>query len=147
MKRCFQLMMGVLLGILFMSNVHAAELPSSGVTYFMTYPDGEEVITESYEEASSDPEKVIFEGVTDSEGKIVLEGLSNKGELRVVQTVPNGYTSELKEFTLDLSKSRSIEVVDSVKKVKNPKTSPIIVPIILICFVMLSLFLLITKKV
>ena len=145
MKKKYLLFMGFIFGFFLMSNVYAAELPRTGVTYFITYPNGEETVTESYDEASSDPEKIIFEGMTDSDGKVILEGLDNIGELRIVQNIPNGYSSDSKEYTIDLSQTRSIEIIN--KNLTNPKTSPIIISIVVLVFVLASLLLFRMKNV
>jgi hypothetical protein len=42
-----------LIGIIYMPIVNAEELPREGVTYFITYPNGEETVTNNYDEAMS----------------------------------------------------------------------------------------------
>ena len=46
MKRFIKLCFVFLLGVILIPMVHAAELPKTGVTYFMTYPNGEVEVTE-----------------------------------------------------------------------------------------------------
>lgn len=48
----------------------AAEIPTDGVTYFLIYPNGHEVATESYDEAMNPPEMVIYEGDTNESGEV-----------------------------------------------------------------------------
>ena len=78
--------------------VHAEELPREGVTYFLTYPDGREEITESYDEATNSEELLLYEGPTNGRGEVVLENWSNVGQLRIIQIVPDGYSSNETEI-------------------------------------------------
>ena len=112
----------LLLGFMYMPNVFAAELPREGVTYFMTYPNNEEVVTESYDEAVSEPERLIFEGVTDSNGQVTITGLGNQGEVRVES---NGI-----ETTVNLTNQRTAEI--KPKSVVNPKTGATFLFVILL---------------
>ena len=101
MKRIVKLLFVFLLGFMFIPMVHAADLPQTGVTYFMTYPNGEEVVTESYEEVVSLPEKLMFTMESDEDGMVPLCDCMG-GTVRVVQHVPNGYTTNQREMTLNL---------------------------------------------
>jgi len=112
MKRKILIIFIFILGFMLMPNVFAAELPREGVTYFMTYPNNEEVVTESYDEAVSEPERLIFEGVTDSNGQVTITGLGNQGEVRI--------TSNGGETNVNLANQRTAEI--KPKSVVNPKT-------------------------
>ena len=65
------------------TTVMAAELPDDSFAYFMTYPNGLEIGTGSYEEAISNEERLIYTGYTDSNGQITLEGWESEGEIRI----------------------------------------------------------------
>ena len=125
------------------------ELPTEGVHYFLTYPTGEEVITADYEEATDLSEKLIYTGTTNSEGKIVIGGLSSEGKLRIVQKVPAGYSVEVQEITLDLAgNNRNVEFVD-VKNgaaVVNPKTGQSIGLIFLVVTITVSAILIVKSN-
>ena len=41
MKKYLKLLLVLLLGLFFIPNVYAADLPREGVTYFLYYPNGE----------------------------------------------------------------------------------------------------------
>ena len=101
MKNIVKLLFVFLLGFMFIPMVHAADLPQTGVTYFMVYPNGEEVVTENYEEAVSLPEKLMFTMESDENGLVPLCDCMG-GTVRVVQHVPNGYTTNQREMTLTL---------------------------------------------
>lgn len=97
-------------------------LAEEGVHYFLTYPNGEEIVTTNYEEATNPKERLIYAGRTNDNGDIVLEGYSQVGELRIVQKVPIGYSTEKREITLDLSQTnRTVEFVD-FRGTVNPET-------------------------
>ncbi len=124
MKKYIYILCLFILGLLMVPKLVLAQenLPREGVYYFLTYPNGEETVTGNYEEAENPEEKLIYSGVTNTNGEIVVEGLGTEGTLRIVQKVPNGYTTEEMETTLDLSEeTRKVEFVDS--KGTNPKTS------------------------
>lgn len=121
----------LVIAVLLVPKVALAEettLPTTGVHYFLTYPNGEQVVTASYEEASNPEEKLIYTGQTNANGEVVLEGFSDTGELRIVQKVPTGYSTETEEITLDLSQARSVEFIDS--KGVNPETGQSIIFIV-----------------
>ena len=132
MKKKITLLCLMVLGILLLPKlVLADEIPRTGVHYFLTYPNGEEVVTKSYDEATNAEEKLIYSGLTSSEGQVVLEGLLDKGTLRIVQKVPNGYTTDTTEVTLDLAQGKSnVEFIDY--KGSNPNTGQSLFFIILV---------------
>ena len=118
----------VLLFIFFLPfNVFA--LPREGVYYFFTYPNGLEVVSENYEDTVDEKEILLYSGTSDSNGEVVLEGWDNQGTIRIVEKVPNGYSTESKEITVDLSKQSSAEFVNT-KGMINPKTGKSIILII-----------------
>ncbi len=145
MRKKISLLCLFVLGLLMLPKLVLAEdLPREGVHYFLTYPDGSEVVTKSYEEATSQEEKLIYSGLTSSEGQVVLEGLLDEGSLRIVQKVPNGYTTDTTEVSLDLSQGKSpVEFVDY--KGVNPKTGQSILFIVGIAAVLLISFVVVKK--
>ena len=112
MKRLTKSLLVLLLGFMLIPMVYAKELPREGVTYFLVYPNGTEDVTENYTEATNPQEKLIYSGTTDVNGKINLCDWSTEGEIRVVQHVPDGYTTNQREMTIDLSKTDGASFVD-----------------------------------
>ena len=139
------------LAFMFMPIVNAEEIPREGVTYFLQYPDGSEDVKESYDEAITYPEKVIFEGTTDSNGQVTIEGLSNEGEIRVVQTVPDGYNTREEDIKVDLSQKREVQMTNTSKLLSvatNPKTGmSFILFIFVICLVIYTIKIKKNKKI
>ena len=116
-----------LLCCMFMPIVHAEEIPREGVTYFLQYPDGSEDVKESYDEAiaAAEEEKVIFDGTTDYNGQVTIENIGDTGEVRIVQTVPDGYSTKDEEIKVNLSQKKEVQMTDTLKiinVVTNPKT-------------------------
>ena len=122
-----------LLGFMFMPNVYAEEIPREGVTYFLQYPDGTEDVKEDYDEAiaTAEEEKLIFTGQTDENGQVVLENVSSEGTLRVVQEVPNGYSTDEREVIINLQESKKVEFKITHGLI-NPKTGFSVLAILLI---------------
>ena len=121
MKKYLKLLLVLLLGLFFMPNVYAADLPREGVTYFLYYPNGEERATTDYNKAANPEETLIYSGVTDENGNITLCDWENEGKLRVVQHVPDGYTTNERELKIDLSKNNTGTFVN-YKGLVNPTT-------------------------
>ena len=121
MKKYLKLLLVLLLGLFFMPNVYAADLPREGVTYFLYYPNGEERATTDYNKATNPEETLIYSGVTDENGNITLCDWENEGKLRVVQHVPDGYTTNERELKIDLSKNNTGTFVN-YKGLVNPTT-------------------------
>ena len=94
MKKYFIIVFVFLFGFFFMPFVNAEEIPTEGVTYFLTYPNGEEDVVESYTLLKDVKEKLLYDGYTDSEGKVYLIGWAEQGKLRVLQEVPDGYSTK-----------------------------------------------------
>ena len=141
----FKYLLVLFLGIVLLPNmVYAQELAKEGVTYFMIYPNNEEYVTEDYNEAISPEEKLIFSGVTNENGEIILTGWQDKGQLRVVQHVPNGYSTDAEEIIVDLS-AKKTEFIN-YKKLLNPKTGKSIIVIITLIVVIIGTILLISTK-
>ena len=140
MKKKISLLCLFILGLLLVPRlVLADEIPKTGVHYFVTYPNGEEFITKSYDEAMSQEEKLIYSGLTSSDGQVVLEGLLNQGTLRIVQKVPNGYSTDTTEIKLDLSQgTNNVEFVDY--KGSNPNTGQSILFIVGVIAVLVIAF-------
>ena len=135
-----------LLGFMFMPLVHAEEIPREGVTYFLEYPDGTEDVKETYDEAmvAVEEEKLIFTGQTDSNGQVVLEDIASEGTLRVVQEVPNGYSTDEREVIINLQENKKVEFKNT-KGLINPKTGFSILKILLVLAVVITCTI-ITKK-
>jgi len=120
-KKIVKLLFVFLLSFVFIPMVHAEDLPREGVMYFMEYPNNTEEVTEDYEEASNPEETLIFSGKTDSNGKINLCEWSSTGQLRIIQEVPDGYTTSTKEIKVDLSRDNNVSFVN-YRGIDNPKT-------------------------
>ena len=97
------------------------DLPTEGVTYFMEYPNGEETVTESYEEAIEPEEKLIAELTTNANGEIILNDWNSDGQLRIVQEVPEGYSTQERELEVNLANSDSVVFTD-FRGLVNPNT-------------------------
>ena len=136
----------LLLGFMFMPNAYAAEIPREGVTYFLEYPDGTEEVTESYDEAiaTAEEEKLIFTGQTDENGQVVLENVASEGTIRVVQEVPNGYSTDEREVIINLQESKKVEF-KITQGLINPKTGQYIL-IIIFAVALLSIITVLVKK-
>ena len=102
----------LILGLLLVPNfVFAEDIPREGVTYFLVYPDNSETAVETYEEAMDmmeNGEKLLYRGRTDENGQVPLVGWKNSGELRILQKVPNGYSTDYDEVKVDLSKGEAV---------------------------------------
>ena len=136
-----------LLGFMFMPLVHAEEIPREGVTYFLEYPDGTEDVKEDYDEAiaASEEEKLIFSGETDENGQVVLEDIASEGTLRVVQEVPNGYSTDEREVIINLEESKKVEF-KITKGLINPKTGFSILKILLVLAILMICTVLTNKN-
>ena len=89
--------------------------------YFMVYPDGSEVGTLNSNEANNPSEKLIYTGTTDQNGEIALCDWAEEGELRIVQHVPEGYTTNTRDIKMDLSKESTVKFID-YRGLVNPST-------------------------
>ena len=97
--------------------VNAEELPTEGVHYFMGFPNNEEIVTKDYNETG---ERLIYTGKTNENGEIILSGWKENGQLRIVQKVPSGYSTDQKEIIVDLSDKKA-NFID-YRGLKNPST-------------------------
>ena len=127
MKKTFKLLLVVLLGFAWIQVANAKvplTLPKTGVTYFMMYPDGEEIATENYNEAINPQERLLYTEVTDENGFIYLCDLTYVGQLRLVQHVPDGYTTNERELRIDLTDPNvtSASFID-YRGLNNPSTN------------------------
>ena len=120
MKKYFKLLLVLLLGVFFIPMVHAAELPKTGVVYFMEYPNGRLEATENYNEAVNPEEVKLYSDETNSSGEILLCGWSHEGEIRLEQHVPAGYTTNQREITVDLSDTNQVSFINY--RGTNPST-------------------------
>ena len=100
----------VLILFLFPCMVYAEELPRDKFAYFMTYPNGEEIGTGSYEEASANEERLIYSDYTNSNGEVVLKNWDEEGIIRVEY--------ETTSASINLSQKR-VEIVNGLV---NPST-------------------------
>lgn len=102
------------------------DIPSEGVTYTLTYPDGSVVTTDSYEEVQEllkeENWKKIGEGFTsDKDGNAYLPEEWISGTVKIVESkVPSGYSQGDKEKIVDLEEGEVTFV--------NPKSTPPNVP-------------------
>ena len=144
MKRFIKLCFVFLLGVILIPVVHAAELPKTGVTYFMTYPNGEVEVTEDYNVAINPPEKLLYTKTTNANGVVPICDCMNQGTLRFVQHVPSGYTTNQREITIDLANvSGDVSFVDY--RGGNPSTGRSILVILGIAAVV-GATILVSKK-
>ncbi len=144
MKRFIKLCFVFLLGVILIPMVHAAELPKTGVTYFMTYPNGEVEVTEDYNVAINPPEKLLYTKTTNANGVVPICDCMNQGTLRLVQHVPSGYTTNQREITIDLANvSGDVSFVDY--RGGNPSTGRSILVILGIAAVV-GATILVSKK-
>ena len=111
--------------------VKAAELPQSGVTYFLQYPNRREDATTSYQEAKNPKEQLIYTASTDKNGQVLLCDWNKEGTIRVVQHVPDGYTTNEREISLDLSNTNNISFID-YRGLSNPNTGRTLLFIVVI---------------
>ena len=122
-----------ILGFLLVPNfVFAEDIPREGVTYFLVYPDYSETAVETYEEAMDmmeNGEKLLYRGRTDENGQVPLVGWKDSGELRILQKVPNGYSTDYDEVKVDLSKGEAVFI--NYRGV-NPNTGRSILLIVLL---------------
>ena len=112
MKKVWKCLLLLLVVYVLIPVVHAADLPKTGVTYFMEYPNGRFDATVSYQEAVDPDEVLIHSDVTDKNGEIQLCDWNREGEIRVLQHVPNGYTTNQRETTIDLSSTTQFGFID-----------------------------------
>ena len=147
MKKIFLIIFVMLLGFMFMPIVNAEEIPTEGVTYFLQYPDGSEDVKEDYDEAiaAAEEEKLIFTGQTDNNGQVVLEDIASEGTLRVVQEVPNGYSTDEREIIINLQEEKKVEFRNTHGLI-NPKTGFSILKILLVLVVVITCTILTKKK-
>ena len=141
MKRYLKILLVFVMGLfLCPSFVSAKELPTEGVTYFMSYPDNSEYVTESYDEAINPKEKLIYTAVTNENGEVILEGWKHEGQLRIVQHVPKGYSTDAEELTVDLGNKKA-EFID-FRTILNPNTGrSILIIIALVAVILLGVFI------
>ena len=146
MKKIYLLLI-LLLACVFIPNVYAEEIPREGVTYFLEYPDGTEDVIEDYDEAiaAAEEEKLIFTGQTDENGQVVLEDIASEGTLRVVQEVPNGYSTDEREVIINLEENKKVEF-KITKGLINPKTGFSILKILLVLAVVITCTILTRKN-
>ena len=135
----------LLIVFMFPIRVFAEDLQREGVYYFFTYPNGLEVVSENYQDTVEEEEILLYSGATDSDGEVVLEGWNREGEIRIVEKVPNGYSVESKEITVDLSSEDSVEFINS-KEIINPKTGRSILLIVEVLLVLFGFYLLISRR-
>lgn len=143
MNKKLILLIVILFGI-FMPIVNAEELPKTGVTYFLEYPDGTERVTENYDEAANPEEQLIYSGVTNSEGQIVLSNYT-QGTLRIKEVVPQGYSTNSREVLVNLSQNRNVEFTNTYGLI-NPQTSGNLFKIILVLGFAITVTILVKKN-
>ena len=118
MKRLLKLLFVVLVAFCFIPFVHAAE----DVTYFLSYPDGTEDVKTTKAEADAVKEILLFEGRTGSNGRVYLNDWNNSGKIRIVQEIPNGYTTNTREITVDLADASNGVKFINYRGLSNPST-------------------------
>ncbi len=143
MKKITNVLCLLLLGFFFIPNVFADELPQEGVHYFLTYPNGEEEVIANYQEANNPKEKLLYTGRTNQNGEILLEGWANEGQLRIVQKVPNGFSTVKEQYTVDLAKDTTVEFVDF--RSTNPKTGRSLIFLVILAVAVVGASLVVKK--
>ena len=147
MKKYLLLLFIGLFSIIYMPVGHALDMtgiPTSGVTYFLQYPDGSEEAVETYDAAKSAPEKYLFSGVTNGSGEVQFCDLGTTGRVRVVQHVPDGYTTNTTEISIDLSEGNVASFINY--RGNNPVTSQNLFVLLGLLVVSSVTVFLITKK-
>ena len=116
MKKFIRVFAIIIVSLFFIPNVFA----KNDVHYFLTYPDGSEEVLETYD-TSNPKEKMIYTGRTNANGEILLCDWAREGELRIVQRVPSGYSTNKEELRVTLGNDTKAQFVDF--KIDNPYTS------------------------
>ena len=138
MEKTMKLILLFVLSIFLVTNVKAEE----GVHYFLTYPNGDEVVVDTYDETNNPQERLIYVGTTNSSGEVTLNGWS-EAQLRIVQRVPSGYTTDQVEYRVNLTNGGTVSFVDY--RQTNPKTGQTILFLLVLIAVLLATFLLVKK--
>lgn len=112
MKKIF---LSLVLVLLFPMVVFADE-----TTYFVVYPDNYEYGTPSRSEADNAENRLMYNGITDGEGKIVISDWAPSGTITIEEEVPAGYTTKQNRITIDLNKGEANFV--NMKEISNPMT-------------------------
>ena len=121
------------------------DYPTSGVHYFLTYPDGSEVVSGEYNDAHDPDERLIITGQTDNNGEYVVDDLSDTGVLHIFETAPDGTVNEL---YLDLaSDNKNIDFVNTTNNTNNSTVNPKTGQSLLFIVVLLSIILVAVKVV
>lgn len=113
--------------------------------YFMRYPNGRELATEDKSIANNPEEALIYEGRTNDSGEIVLEDWSSEGQLRIVEDVPDGYSTSKREMNVDLS-SNSTTSFTNYKGFINPNTGRTFVMIAIVAILLILITISITQR-
>ena len=138
MKKTLKLALLFVLSMFLVTNVKAED----GVHYFLTYPNGDEVVVDTYDETNNPQERLIYVGTTNSSGEVTLNGWS-EAQLRIVQRVPSGYTTDQQEFRVNLTNGGTVSFVDY--RHTNPKTGQTILFLLVLIAILLATFLLVKK--
>ena len=120
---------------------YAEELPREGVHYFMDFPNNEEIVTKDYNETG---ERLIYTGKTNDNGEIVLTDWNEYGQLRIVQKVPSGYSTDQKEIIVDLSDKKASFV--NYRGITNPETGRSFLLTTILLGTIISLIILVKTK-
>ena len=121
---------------------YAEELPREGVHYFLNYPNDEEVVTKNYDEIEN--EILLYNGKTNENGEIILTDWNEYGQLRIVQKVPSGYSTDQKEIIVDLSDKKASFI--DYRGITNPETGRSILLTTILLGTIISLIILVKTK-
>lgn len=122
-----------------------SNLSSKTKYYFMTYPNGVEKVTENETEANNPEEELIYEGKTNEYGEIILEGWNSEGQLRIVEAVPNGYTTNQREIVTNLAESSTVGFVNN-KGIIDPNTGRTIIYLFIVAFLITLVILSVNQR-
>lgn len=122
-----------------------SNLSSKTKYYFMTYPNGVEKVTENETEANNPEEELIYEGKTNEYGEIILEGWNSEGQLRIVEAVPNGYTTNQREIVTNLAESSTVGFVNN-KGIIDPNTGRTLIFLFIISFLVTLVVLSLSQR-
>ena len=132
--------------MLFPMSVFAEGPVNDSKIYFYDYPNGYRTVSQSRDSSIADGEILLYSGRTDENGKVVLNGFEQKGEVRIVEKIPNGYTTTNKEYTINLAREDSVKFVNTESLIVNPKTARSFFVIFALLGIFGSLFYLIMHR-
>ena len=127
----------VLILFLFPMGVFAQD---DSMIYFYDYPNGYRTVSNTGDSSLEEGEVLLYSGKTDSNGKVILRDFDQDGFIRIVQKVPNGYSTTNTEYTINLARENSVEFVNDTAILINPKTYRSLFSIFSFIVIVISLY-------